>query len=243
MIQSNEPEERIAISIDASMFKKLAAIGERIRTQDNRITEQPIFVVRQKYRIYGVDPDHEDHTVVWIDEDNGCEAASAEENANLEAKYQDGEETPEGWRRTAYKEEWQIVTACFTEAACQEYIRINGHNLRSPKDYVISSFRNEEFQTVRAFLQSIDLKTSPIAGEPDPHYATMPAEQLARQCLWLRDISDDAGHREELYIRYQPGTECMQCIPVAEGGDLKATHDMLLHLLTSIINLGRGIVT
>src|SRR5207342_1777997 len=36
----------------------LAEIGELIRTQDNRITSEPVFVVEQRTRIYGLDTDY-----------------------------------------------------------------------------------------------------------------------------------------------------------------------------------------
>lgn len=34
----------------------MQAIGERLRTQDNRITESPMFCVQEKVRDYGYDP-------------------------------------------------------------------------------------------------------------------------------------------------------------------------------------------
>ncbi|HZX80498.1 MAG TPA: hypothetical protein VFE72_06065, partial [Lysobacter sp.] len=49
----------------------LGRIGELIRTQDNRITADPIFVVEQK-RSYVTDPDYNDARTIWID-DEGVE--------------------------------------------------------------------------------------------------------------------------------------------------------------------------
>jgi hypothetical protein len=49
-----------------------------------------------------------------------------------------------------------FVTTCFTEAGCNDYIRLNGHNHRGKlRVYADSSYRNEEFRAVRAFLMGL----------------------------------------------------------------------------------------
>ena len=81
------------------MFE-LPEISERLKTQDNRITSSPIFVVEQSRR-FGV---------------------------------------------------FEFVQACFTEAAAQQYIDENKHNLKKPRIYVYSGDRNREWQAVRKHL-------------------------------------------------------------------------------------------
>ena len=55
-----------------------------------------------------------------------------------------------------YQDTWHFVTACFTEVGCNDYIRLNGHNHRGKlRVYADSSYRNEEFRTVRAFLMGL----------------------------------------------------------------------------------------
>ena len=66
-----------------------------------------------------------------------------------------GDGEPQDWTRTGYQDTWHFVTACFTEAGCNDYIRLNGHNHRGKlRTYAASSYRNEEWRTVRSFLMS-----------------------------------------------------------------------------------------
>ena len=109
-------------------------IGARIRTQDNRITSHPIFVVEQK-REYIVDPDYYGARSKWVD-DEGIETKP-------KAK---------GYRHIYVHDVWEFVTACFTEQGCKDYLESNGHNLRDPRIYVHSGFRNTEWQNIRAMF-------------------------------------------------------------------------------------------
>ena len=102
----------------------LAEIGERLRTQDNRITAQPIFLVEQEQRVYGVDH-----------------------------HYTDDFEEIDG-KNVGYKTIWVFVQCCFTEAAADRYIAENGHNLNNPRTYVASAYRNHEWIAVRDMLMA-----------------------------------------------------------------------------------------
>lgn len=144
-------------NIHPDLAEQIAEIGKRLLTQDNRITDCPIFIVQEKRRTYGMDPDYaDDDEIVWLDSENDHEEADAEERARLEALHDDGEDIPGKWTRTAYQDEWHFVTACFTEAGCQEYIRRNGHNHRGQlRIYAAGSYRNEEFRVVRDLLLAL----------------------------------------------------------------------------------------
>lgn len=134
---------------------RIAEIGNLLRTQDNRITDAPLFIVQEQRRTYGFDPAYGGN-IVWIDSANDSVEATPEEHAEMEAAHDNGEDEPDGWFRTAYQDTWHFVTACFTEAGCNDYIARNGHNHRGKlRVYADSSYRNEEFRAVRAFLMGL----------------------------------------------------------------------------------------
>lgn len=126
-------------------------IGELIRTQDNRCTSEPLFLVQQKKRMYGMDPDYcEDYD--WISEDHEV-VANEIERAGLDALEDKGKDIT-GWEKAYYVDQWEFVTVCFTEQACKEYIEANAHNLNEPRIYAASAYRNREMIAIREFLKS-----------------------------------------------------------------------------------------
>lgn len=132
---------------------ELYTIGELIRTQDNRITDQPMFVVFQKREIIGSD-EHSPSRICWVWDGEEVSELRAK---RLEALYQDGRDT-RGYDRYAMQEVDEFVTACFTEHGCKEHLRQNGHNLRLPYIYACGSFRNNEYQMVRNWLSGIKVE-------------------------------------------------------------------------------------
>lgn len=132
---------------------ELYTIGELIRTQDNRITDQPMFVVFQKREIIGSD-EHSPSRICWVWDGEEVSELRAK---RLEALYQDGRDT-RGYDRYAMQEVDEFVTACFTEHACKDFLRQNGHNLRQPYIYACGSFRNNEYQLVRNWLAGIKVE-------------------------------------------------------------------------------------
>ena len=132
---------------------ELYTIGELIRTQDNRITDQPMFVVFQKREIIGSD-EHSPSRICWVWDGEEVSELRAK---LLEALYQDGRDT-RGYDRYAMQEVDEFVTACFTEHGCKDYLRQNGHNLRLPYIYACGSFRNNEYQLVRNWLAGIKVE-------------------------------------------------------------------------------------
>lgn len=130
----------------------LKTISENLKTQDNRCTADPIFVVQGRRRVYGFDTQYSED-IAWYDDD-GC-AASDEEAKGLEEAYDSTGDEPEGWIRTAYKDFWENIQPFFTEAGAKRYLEVNGHNLRRFEEvriYVDSAWRNEEWQFVREML-------------------------------------------------------------------------------------------
>ncbi|HIH9648887.1 TPA: hypothetical protein ACYVCC_003215 [Klebsiella pneumoniae] len=148
-------EERIAEleSRTVKLSPELYTIGDLIRTQDNRITDQPMFVVFQKREIIGSD-EHSPSRICWVWDGEEVSELRAK---RLEALYQDGRNT-RGYDRYAMQEVDEFVTACFTEHGCKDYLRQNGHNLRLPYIYACGSFRNNEYQLVRNWLAGIKVE-------------------------------------------------------------------------------------
>jgi hypothetical protein len=145
----------------------LLAIAENLRTQDNRITANPIFLVQKKVRTYGFDPDYDDtgEFTVWRHQD-GAEA-DAEEAARLDALDDAGGELPEEWSRTSFQDSWETVQPFFTEDGAKEYLRINGHNVHGEtRIYVESGWRNAEWETIRELLLSLGANATPQTGAP-----------------------------------------------------------------------------
>lgn len=133
-----------------STIEEMRSIGELIATQDNRCTDAPIFIVQQKKRTYGFDPNYSDD-YVWIDPGNDSCMADDEERERLDELEANGDDVGD-WIKTSYMDTWEFVTACFTEQGCKDFLRINGHNLTEPRIYAEGSYRNHEFRKVRDFL-------------------------------------------------------------------------------------------
>ncbi|MCV1298658.1 ead/Ea22-like family protein [Escherichia coli] len=147
--------KRIAELKTKSAPDSFGIIGENIRTQDNRITSEPMFCVYQKREIV-VDADYDYDRIVWVDEDGN--EANKRQSRRLELLHENFREPPEKWRRVAVKDIDEFVTCCFTEQGCKDYLAANGHNLRLPFVYVKSGFRNAEYIGIRNWLAGIRIK-------------------------------------------------------------------------------------
>ncbi|EJD5901059.1 ead/Ea22-like family protein [Escherichia coli] len=147
--------ERIEELQTKSAPDSFGIIGENIRTQDNRITSDPMFCVYQKREIV-VDADYDHDRIVWVDEDGN--EANKRHSRRLELLHENFREPPEKWRRVAVKDIDEFVTCCFTEQGCKDYLAANGHNLRLPFIYVKSGFRNAEYIGIRNWLAGIRIK-------------------------------------------------------------------------------------
>ena len=147
--------ERIEEMQTKSAPDSFGIIGENIRTQDNRITSDPMLCVYQKREIV-VDADYDYDRIVWVDEDGN--EANKRQSRRLELLHENFREPPEKWRRVAVKDIDEFVTCCFTEQGCKDYLAANGHNLRLPFIYVKSGFRNAEYIGIRNWLAGIRIK-------------------------------------------------------------------------------------
>lgn len=170
--RNGTPREATRVSLEAALAShgtsqaagtagevpaEILAIAQRLHTQDNRITQDPLFAVQQRRRIWGVDPEYCDNSEWVLDG----------ESITLE----DDEDAPEGARKVGYFDKWEFVTGCFTEQGCKDFITCNGHNLNEPRIYAYGSYRNAEFIALRKWLMSL--------AAPQPQQATPGAPQGA----------------------------------------------------------------
>lgn len=148
------------------MFE-MSEIGSRI-VADNRendhCTADPIFVVEERKRIYGMDSDLDDIPIAWMYSDGG---EIPDEDAKVaEAYWQENFKEPCGvedgaaWvgdgrdtlRRVAYLDTWEFVQPFFTQTAADRYIEENRHRMEDPRVYVDSAYRNKEWIAIRKWL-------------------------------------------------------------------------------------------
>jgi hypothetical protein len=146
----------------AAGMERMRAIGGLIRTQDNRCTDQPVFIVQQKQLTYGVDDAYTD-LYHWCHRDGEGVADEVLSN-RLNNRHRAGKSTGK-WEKIGYVEHWEFVTACFTEQGCAAYLNLNRHNLHETRIYADGSFRNEEYKAVRNFLIALAAIASPQEEE------------------------------------------------------------------------------
>lgn len=140
-----------------SLIPEFAEIGENLLTQDNRLTDKPIFVVQEATEIYAdgeiLGPCEHDRGAWFDGEGNGAEGRRL---LALEARYERDHTTEwKGWRRCTVGTIYTTKQPFFTEAAAKQYLKINGHNIRRPRIYADGSYRNAEFQLIRSLLMAV----------------------------------------------------------------------------------------
>ena len=127
----------------------LKTIGERLRNQDNRITQNPMFCVQKLVRDVGYDQAYCGN-VCWRDSANDITTYDDDENFV----------EPEGdeWESFGYVDRWETVMVAFTEAGCEDYLKLDGHNIRRQahngqvRIYVESFNRCQEMISIREAL-------------------------------------------------------------------------------------------
>lgn len=134
------------------MNPSLSVLGERLRSQDNRMTMNPMFCVQIKKSDVGYDS---------VYAANSCWRNSA----NDKTIYDDDPDfkEPEGdeWEEFGYVDRWETVMVAFTEAGCKEYLELNGHNDKRQahrgevRIYVESFNRCPEMIVIREYLMAI----------------------------------------------------------------------------------------
>lgn len=129
------------------MSYDLAKVSERLRTQDNRCTCDPMFCVQILVRKSGFDSDYSDNLCWW-------------NPGKMEVAYDD-EPEGEGWDGPyGYKDRWETKMVAYTEEGCQEYLALDGHNLKRQahngevRIFVDSFHRCPEMIAIREMLMA-----------------------------------------------------------------------------------------
>ena len=124
----------------------LLDISERLKTQDNRCTAEPMFCLQIKVRDVGYDPAYADGETVWIDMEGGDFDEVAPDFPGAE--------------EFGYKDRWQTVMVAFTEQGIADYMDKDGHNVKrraykgETRVYVESFMRCDEMVQIRCALMS-----------------------------------------------------------------------------------------
>lgn len=126
---------------------ELHEIAKELKTQDNRFTSDPIFLVQEKVRIYGMDMNYSGDGQ-WMHNDG--EPVDEEIAAELDpwGDY-------DNYELVGYLDQWQFVQPFFTEKSAQQYIDSNSYRHGELRIYVQSGYRNPEFQAMRKFAMQI----------------------------------------------------------------------------------------
>jgi hypothetical protein len=141
----NIGKSAIVAAAPVAVSERLRQIGHQLRTQDNRCTANPIFQVRGKERIYGLDPSASDEAV-WMDDD--WNSVDIPEDA-------DPDQPPHGLTVAPYTTRWKVLMVAFTEQGCKDHLRLNGHNYQIYDEvgiYVDSLNRCAEMIAIREFF-------------------------------------------------------------------------------------------
>lgn len=126
-------------------------IAHNLRNQDNLYTSFPIYEVQEQQLITGIDTDYTDN-IGWFDTDSGS-LADDDEAKELEAKFDETSEVPEGWIRGGYDHRWEQVASFFTQKAAEQYMATNSHRHEGElRMYVNSAYRNPEWKELRRLL-------------------------------------------------------------------------------------------
>lgn len=137
------------------MRKAFTPISVQLNTQDNRITQNPMFCVQIKRRDVGYDSAYAANKC-W--HDSAGEETIYDDDPDFKNK-------PEGdeWDEFGYVDRWETVMVAFTEKGCEEYLRLNGHNDRRQahngevRIYVESFNRCPEMILIREMIKGLTL--------------------------------------------------------------------------------------
>jgi hypothetical protein len=133
-------------------------IGQRVLSQNNRLTADPIFIVQERieFRCEVGEGDMD----IWIDDEGNSVDGETEEKLNeLDSPSADrifSEEEIDflsSHELIGIRYHWDYVMCAFTEEGANEYIFLNGHRHRGKlRTYVDSLYRCPEMIAIRNFL-------------------------------------------------------------------------------------------
>lgn len=137
------------------MDLSLSGIAKELNTQDNRITQDPLFVVQEKVRTWGMDENYADD-YEFIKKNSEGEVAEGKEREKLLLAHWDAECLKE-WDKVHYKDEWQSLahTASFCAQSVQDYVDHKAYRHTDElRTYAESANANPEFKFLRRLLMA-----------------------------------------------------------------------------------------
>jgi hypothetical protein len=159
--------------------RTIADIASTLATQDNECTVNPMFVVQKHERIWGLSLDYvEDYVWVSVEDFERHEADEKttkqleqlhQESYDDEIELDDDDGCKVKWTRVGYRDQWVFVTACLTRVGCEEYLRLNGHNLGKTRIMVDGEVRNKEWETLRAHIARVPHVHAAIKAASQAH--------------------------------------------------------------------------
>lgn len=137
----------------------------KIDSQDNRCTASPILFLLQTKQEYVSHPEynHNTETVFHhsIMEGRGCETFEEAKQWLVDYGYhgKELEKEIENIEEFQMGHHWETKQAFLTEDGLKEHLRLNGHNLRGHRDYVVHCYRNPEMSELFQVLRTIAKET------------------------------------------------------------------------------------
>lgn len=174
--RTNRGERMKTIKVSDEIYDFLISTSKEINSQDNRITAEPYFYqIREEKEIATGEGMGEE---VWVmdgeihlrTEQDIKEAVFEWKEWDLENKlhqkkyselggWEIDEILEENYRKVHVSVDYTYSNCFLTEKAARQHIKINGHNLKSPVDYLIHAYRNHEMINIFKFLKGL---TEPI---------------------------------------------------------------------------------
>lgn len=183
-------------AVTKSNYYSKESIKERLLTQDNRITQDPLFVVQEEKTTIGLDTNfrHDGMCFVRMEDEYETIFDTDDEYEEFDENYwlhdtPDWSHDGEKWGSTGYEKEWVAVAYFFTEGAADAYIENQRHNHHGKlRTYAESLSRNPEMKAVRAML---------MAGKDKPAFGTK-VRFMAENTISSLDYPDAPGMNWEL---------------------------------------------
>ena len=122
------------VDIDTKDFEYLSAIKQRILTQDNRSTRNPMFEVRDRVKVWGIDSDYET---------DGCSIITDDGEISLKTIFESDYETEE--EAIAMLKEHE-----FSDEQIKEIMNFD--------DYNISNLENSDVYAIEQLIADMDYK-------------------------------------------------------------------------------------
>jgi len=153
------------IEVSDEMYIFLKELSKELNTQDHRGTRMPYFFqVREEEEISvplgnGEIAWYCDGSLLKTEEEISGAINYYKEWATGSPEYEELDEDDKadileeaGYREVNYDTQHTLSNAFLTSKACDQHIKDNGHNLKSPMNYLSGSFRNPELEKLMQFL-------------------------------------------------------------------------------------------